>query len=89
MSESPALSRDTPLIVEERLRVSIACLACLRSIARLAVEPCDVPLVVDVTRFARLTRQFSRAVESHLRAIELALPVSATNLDTPSPEERV
>jgi hypothetical protein len=86
--ESAVNRRETPLIVEERLRVSLACLACLRCIARLAMEPCEVPLAVDIERFARITRQFSLAVESHLRAVTLALPVSATNLDAPSPEER-
>jgi hypothetical protein len=81
--------RETPLIVEERLHASLACFACLRRIARLAMEPSEVPLATDIYRFANITRQFSLAVEGHLRAIVLALPVSATNLDAPPPKERV
>lgn len=76
---------DEPvLIVEERLHICAASLACLRDVARLAERDSDIPLLSSRERFARVVRQFIRGLESQLAAIKLALPVSATNLRAPA-----
>jgi hypothetical protein len=71
-------------IVEERIRIALACAACLKRIARLAAEPHGIPLFADLSSFARVASQFAGAFDEHVRAIEAALPPSATNLDAPS-----
>lgn len=75
------------LIVEDRLRLSLECLANARRLARLAGEVSGIPLLSDARRFARLVRQFTRAVERHLLAIKAALPASATDIVAPSPKK--
>ncbi len=82
---------DEPiLIVEERLRLCLETLDCLRRLAHLAQHnQNNVRQLSSVERFARATNQFARAIAGHLIAITRALPVSATNLDAPDGEERV
>jgi hypothetical protein len=77
-----------PLIVEERLRVMLVSLVCLRRMTRLALEPTGIPLFSDIERFARFTREWAGAQEIHVQAIRGALPLSATNLAAPAREER-
>lgn len=71
-------------IVEERIRIALACAACLKRIARLATEPHGIPLFSDLPSFARVASQFAGALDEHVRAIEAALPASATSLAAPS-----
>lgn len=78
----------TPLLVEERLRVALRSLAGMRLMASLALEPTGVALLSDLPDFARFTRQFGRALERHLLAIERALPVTAMNLRAPEAKEK-
>ena len=78
------------LIVEERLRLCLETLDCLRRLAHLAQHnKNNVLQLSSVERLARTTNQFARAITGHLTAITRALPVSATNLDAPDGEERV
>jgi hypothetical protein len=76
------------LIVEERLRVMLVSLRCLRRMTRLILEPTGIPLFSHIERFARFTRQWAGAQEIHALAIRRALPVNATNLAAPTSEER-
>ena len=84
MSASSDSRSSRPPIVEERIRIALACAACLKRIARLAPEPHGVQLFADLSSFARVARQFAGAFEEHLLAIEAALPASATNLTAQS-----
>lgn len=87
MNASPDSPSSLPLIVEERIRIALACAACLKRIARLAAEPSGIPLFTDPRSFARVANQFAAAFDEHIRAIEAVLPVSATNLSAPSRKE--
>jgi hypothetical protein len=73
--------------VEERIRIALACAACLKRIARLAAEPHGIAMFAELPSFARVVSQFAGAFDEHLRAIEVALPASATNLAAPSPKK--
>lgn len=81
--------RPSPPIVEERLLVCIDVLKCLQRLSRLAEQPNNIPQLSALYRFARMTNQFARAVEGHLKAVTLVLPVTATNLPAPDERERV
>lgn len=74
---------DVPLIVEQRLRLSLDCLATTRRMTRLVDESTGIPLFSDLRRFAQFVRHVTRAVERHLQAMKAVLPVSATNLAAP------
>jgi hypothetical protein len=87
MSASSDSRSPRPPIVEERIRIALACAACLKRLARLATEPHGVPLFADLRSFARVAGQFAGAFDEHVRAIEAVLPVSATNLAAPSQKE--
>ena len=78
-----------PPIVEERLHVCIDTLKCLQRLARLAEQPNNIPQLSSLFRFARMARQFARAIEEHLKAVTLVLPVAATNLSAPDEQEHV
>jgi hypothetical protein len=84
MSTSSDSRPPRPPIVEERIRIALACAACLKRIARLAAEPHGIPLFADLPSFARVATQFAGALDEHIRAIEAVLPVSSTNLVAPS-----
>lgn len=76
---------DPPLIVEERLRLPLTALDCLKRIALLADEQQHgVRLFDDLKGLAKVVRHFSRAVEIHIRAAQNVLPVHCTNLKTSS-----
>lgn len=87
MSASSESDFPRPLIVEERIRIALACATCFKRIARLATEPNGIPMFTDLRSFARVAGQFAGAFDEHIRAIEAVLPVSATNLSAPSPKE--
>jgi hypothetical protein len=78
-----------PPIVEERLLVCIDALNCLQRLASLAQQTNNIPPFSSLFRFARITKQFARAIEGHLRAVTLALPAKATDLPAPDEQERV
>jgi hypothetical protein len=78
-----------PPIVEERLLVCIDALRCLQRLARLAQQNNDIPPFSSLFRFARITNQFARALEGHLRAVTDVLPAKATDLPAPGKQERV
>ncbi len=78
-----------PPIVEERLLVCIDTLKCLQQLARLAQQTNNIPQFSSLFRFARMTNQFARAIEGHIRAVTLVLPVTATDLPAPDEQERV
>lgn len=88
VSAAVDLDDEPALIVEERLLICRASLACLRHVACLAERESDVPFLSSRERFARVTRQFIRGLESQLEAIRRALPVSATNLRAPAAAAR-
>lgn len=76
---------DPPLIVEERIRLALTALDCLKRLARLADEQQHgVRLFDDLKGFARVVRHFCRAVEAHIRAAEHALPAHCTNIKAPT-----
>jgi hypothetical protein len=81
--EDPTVPRPRTLIVEERLRLTLASLRCLRRLATLADEPHGVQLFADMQGFSRVVRSFTRALEDHVGAITDALPAHCTNLDAP------
>jgi hypothetical protein len=87
MSASSDSHPSRPPIVEERIRIALSCAACLKRIARLAMEPHGIPLFADLQSFARVASQFASAFDEHVRAIEASLPASATNLAAPSPKK--
>jgi hypothetical protein len=72
-----------PPIVEERLLVCIDALKCLQRLARLAQQNNNIPPFSSLFRFARITNQFARALEGHLRAVTDVLPAKATDLPAP------
>jgi hypothetical protein len=72
------------LIVEERLRLALVSLDCLKRMTRLTAEPTGIPLLSDIKPFARFAREVAVAVEGHLRAIKDALPPHATDLVAPA-----
>lgn len=72
--------------VEERLHVCIDALKCLQRLARLAEQPNNIPQLSSLFPFARMANRFARAIEGHLKAVTLVLPVTATNL--PAPDNR-
>ena len=78
-----------PPIVEERLLVCIDALKCLQRLARLAQQNNNIPPFSSLFRFARITNQFARALEGHLRAVTAVLPAKATDLPAPDEKERV
>jgi len=78
-----------PPIVEERLLVCIDALKCLQRLARLAQQNNNIPPFSSLFRFARITNQFARALEGHLRAVTAVLPAKATDLPAPDAQERV
>jgi hypothetical protein len=78
-----------PPIVEERLLICIDALKCLQRLARLAQQNNNIPPFSSLFRFARLTNQFARALEGHLRAVTAVLPAKATDLPAPGEQERV
>jgi len=78
-----------PPIVEERLLVCIDALKCLQRLARLAQQNNNIPPFSSLFRFARITNQFARALEEHLRAVTAVLPAKATDLPAPDEQERV
>jgi hypothetical protein len=82
------VEEEPALIVEERLHICSASLACLRNVARLAERESDIPLLSSRERLARVTQQFIRGLQSQLEAIKAALPVSATNLRAPAVARR-
>lgn len=77
-----------PPIVEERLLVCIDALKCLQRLARLAQQNNNIPPFSSLFRFARITNQFARALEGHLRAVTAVLPAKATDLPAPGEQER-
>lgn len=81
------IEHTTPLLVEERLHVALRSLDGMRLMASLALEPTGIAVLSQLPRFARLTRQFTHALERHVLAIKAALPVSAMNLDAPDRKE--
>lgn len=81
--EVPTVPPSRTLIVEERLRLTLSSLRCLRRLATLADEPHGVQLFADMQGFSRVVRSFTRALEAHIGAISDALPVHCTNLDAP------
>jgi hypothetical protein len=88
--ERDDLDADSPPpIVEERLLVCIDALRCLQRLARLAQQNNDIPPFSSLFRFARITNQFARALEGHLRAVTDVLPAKATDLPAPGKQERV
>jgi hypothetical protein len=82
--EVPTAPSPRTLIVEERLRLTLSSLHCLRRLATLAHEPHGVQLFADMQGFSRLVRSFTRALEAHVGAISDALPAHCTNLDAPA-----
>ncbi len=64
-------------------------LRCLQRLARLAQQNNDIPPFSSLFRFARITNQFARALEGHLRAVAAVLPAKATDLPAPGEQERV
>jgi len=64
-------------------------LKCLQRLSRLAQQANNIPQFSSLFRFARMTNQFARAIEGHLRAVTLVLPVTATDLPAPDEQERV
>jgi hypothetical protein len=81
--EVSTVPQPRTLIVEERLRLTLASLRCLRRLASLADEPHGVQLFADMQGFSRVVRSFTRALEDHVGAISEALPAHCTNLDAP------
>jgi hypothetical protein len=81
--EIPTVPPPRTLIVEERLRLTLSSLRCLRRLATLADEPHGVQLFADMQGFSRVVRSFTRALEDHVGAISDALPAHCTNLDAP------
>lgn len=88
LNDAAGLEEEPALIVEERLHICAASLACLRHVARLAERESDIPLLSSRERFARVTQQFIQGLQSQLEAIKAALPVSATNLRAPAVARR-
>jgi hypothetical protein len=87
--ESDDLGGDPPPpIVEERLLVCIDALKCLQRLARLAQQTNNIPQFSSLFRFARITNQFARALEAHLKAVTAVLPAKATDLPAPDEQER-
>lgn len=82
--EVPTVPAPRTLIVEERLRLTLSSLRCLRRLATLADEPHGVQLFDDMQGFSRVVRSFTRALEDHVGAISDALPAHCTNLDAPA-----
>ena len=82
-SEVPTVPSPRTLIVEERLRLTLASLHCLRRLAFLADEPHGVQLFADMKGFSRVVRSFTRALENHVGALSAALPAHCTNLAAP------
>src|SRR5262245_34343722 len=76
-----------PPIFEERLHVCIDALKCLQRLARLAEQPNNIPQLSSLFPFARMARQFARAIEKQLKAVTIVLPVTATNLPAPNEQE--
>jgi hypothetical protein len=81
--EVPTVPSPRTLIVEERLRLTLSSLRCLRRLATLADEPHGVQLFADMQGFSRVVRSFTRALEAHIDAISDVLPAHCTNLDAP------
>jgi hypothetical protein len=79
----PTVLPPRTLIVEERLRLTLSSLRCLRRLATLADEPHGVQLFADMQGFSRVVRSFTRAIEAHVGAVSDALPAHCTNLDAP------
>jgi hypothetical protein len=71
------------------LLVCIDALKCLQRLARLAQQTNNILQFSSLFRFARITNQFARALEGHLRAVTLVLPAKATDLPAPDEQERV
>lgn len=81
--EVPTAPPPRTLIVEERLRLTLSSLRCLRRLATLADEPHGVQFFADIHGFSKVVRSFTRALEAHVAAISDALPAHCTNLDAP------
>lgn len=84
--EVPTVPLLRTLIVEERLRLTLASLHCVKRPAFLADEPHGVRLFADLKGFARVVRSFAKTLEDHVRAIKAALPPHCSNLDAPDAE---
>jgi len=80
---------DGPLLVEERLFACLDTAKCLQHLARLAQQPNNIPQFSSLFTFARTTNRFARAIAEHLKAIQLALPTAATDLQAPGRKEPV
>jgi hypothetical protein len=80
---------DSPLIVEERLLACLDALKCLQYLARLAQQPNNIPQFSSLFTFARTANRLARAIAEHLKAIQLALPTAATDLQAPGRKEPV
>lgn len=71
------------LLVEERLRLVVAYLDCMKQIAGLVDEPVDVPWFETPKDLAKWVQNMADVMAAQVSAVRAALPAACGDLEAP------